>query len=279
MSFKTILTIFDKSNSISTLKPVIEMTQNADAHLSILVLGLSPRMSIRDFDDYSVSAQWQDKIKIGKQEVQATAKEVGKLLADAAISGDVSPAFSEALFMEHMVTHHALLSDLVFIPKNLSLTPELFSHIISGVLFKSPVAALIGGIDDKPTLNPKNIFIAWSNGLEAARAVHQALPILTQAKEVTIAIFDPVMDEYADGEEPGANVAAWLARHGCKITVQQYPSGGKEIGQCIIKRAEETGADLVVMGAYGHSRMRQRLLGGTTRTMLEQSKLPVFMAH
>ncbi|NKB26643.1 MAG: hypothetical protein GKR99_03365 [Rhodobacteraceae bacterium] len=103
--------------------------------------------------------------------------------------------------------------------------------------------------------------------------------MLRTAQEVVIAIFDPVMTEYADGEDPGADVARWLSHHGCKVLVQQLPSGGKDIGEAMILRAREVGADLIVMGAYGRSRLRQNILGGTTTRLIDQSDLPGFMAH
>jgi len=75
--------------------------------------------------------------------------------------------------------------------------------------------------------------------LPATRAVHHALPFLREAKEVTVALFDPLMREHVDGDNPGSDVAAWLSRHECKVNVQQYPSAGKEIGDCIVERATE----------------------------------------
>ncbi|MFC6582283.1 universal stress protein [Sulfitobacter aestuariivivens] len=74
-------------------------------------------------------------------------------------------------------------------------------------------------------------------------------------------------------------MAKWLSHHGCNVTVSQFPSGGREVGQAIQDRATELGADLVVMGAYGHARMIQTVLGGTTRTMMEQTDLPLMLAH
>ena len=82
-----------------------------------------------------------------------------------------------------------------------------------------------------------------------------------------------------DGEDPGSDVGTWLSRHGCNVTVQQYPSGGKLISTAIIDNAEEFGADLVVMGAYGRSRLLERVFGGTTQEMLDKKALPVLFAH
>ncbi|MFY0312091.1 universal stress protein, partial [Leisingera sp. D0M16] len=91
--------------------------------------------------------------------------------------------------------------------------------------------------------------------------------------------FDPDLTDERDGEDPGTDAAAWLSHHGCNVTVSQFPSGGRDVGPAIQDRAREAGADLVVMGAYGHSRLREAVFGGTTRTMIEQTELPVLFAH
>ncbi|MFY0312802.1 universal stress protein, partial [Leisingera sp. D0M16] len=91
--------------------------------------------------------------------------------------------------------------------------------------------------------------------------------------------FDPDMSDARDGEDPGADAAAWLSHHGCTVTLSQFPTGGHDTGSAIQDRAREAGADLVVMGAYGHSRLREAVFGGTTRSMLEQTALPVLFAH
>jgi len=70
-----------------------------------------------------------------------------------------------------------------------------------------------------------------------------------------------------------------LTHHGCNVVVQQYPSGGQDIADCLLHRAKEVGADLIVMGAYGHSRMRETIFGGTTRAMIEQGDQAVYLAH
>ena len=79
--------------------------------------------------------------------------------------------------------------------------------------------------------------------------------------------------------EPGREAAVWLSQHGCKVTLNQMPSGGREIGACILTHAREIGADLIVAGAYGHSRLQQAVFGGTSRTLIEQTDLEVLMAH
>ena len=121
--------------------------------------------------------------------------------------------------------------------------------------------------------------IAWNTSLPAAGAVRAALPLLKTAKSVTIMSIDPTMSETADGEDPGANLAKWLSHHGCNVTVQQVPGGGADTGKVMLRRAKDIGADLIVMGAYGRSRLREAIFGGTTRSMIEQTEMPVLLSH
>ena len=108
---------------------------------------------------------------------------------------------------------------------------------------------------------------------------HLALPFFLAAKEVVVGCFDLRSSDDVEGEEPGTEVAGWLRHHGCKVTASQFPCGGDSIEHCIQDRATELGADLVVMGAYGHSHLRESLFGGTTQAMLEQTGLPVLFGH
>lgn len=127
---------------------------------------------------------------------------------------------------------------------------------------------------------PRRVLAAWDGSAEAARAVHGALPLLKQAEMVQIAVFNPQIGPDAHGEEPGADIAMFLARHGVKVEVSTQATGGDiDIGNAILSHAADTNTDLLVMGAYGHARFRQMLLGGTTRTVLRSMTVPVLMSH
>jgi nucleotide-binding universal stress UspA family protein len=82
-----------------------------------------------------------------------------------------------------------------------------------------------------------------------------------------------------DGAEPGADIAAYLARHGLTVTVDQLAGGGRPVADVLKQHATDIGADLIVMGAYSHSRIRERIFGGVTRSFIEGARLPVLMAH
>jgi nucleotide-binding universal stress UspA family protein len=124
----------------------------------------------------------------------------------------------------------------------------------------------------------RRIFLAWDDSSTALRAARLALPLLKQASSVYLAIVDPGKDS-PDRSDPGGAFAQFLARHGVKCEVMVLARTDDSISRTLERRAQELGCDLMVMGAYGHSRLRQVLFGGTTRQMLENAALPVFLAH
>ena len=125
----------------------------------------------------------------------------------------------------------------------------------------------------------RRVMIAWDTGREAARAVNDALPILQQAEAVTVLSVNPRPGIDLHGEEPGADIALHLTRHGVKVEVQRTQVEEINIGDTILSRLADLGSDLLVMGAYGHSRLREVVLGGVTRTLLESMTVPVLMSH
>jgi nucleotide-binding universal stress UspA family protein len=125
----------------------------------------------------------------------------------------------------------------------------------------------------------RRVMIAWNAGREAARAVADAMPLLTGADSVGVLVVDAQPGPDGHGEVPGADIALHLARHEVKAQIERTQSAGVPIGELILSRAADLGADLLVMGAYGHSRARELLLGGATRSILASMTIPVLMSH
>jgi nucleotide-binding universal stress UspA family protein len=121
--------------------------------------------------------------------------------------------------------------------------------------------------------------IGWNASREAARAVNDALPLLAAAEIVTVLTIDAREGPRAHGELPGADISLHLARHGVKAEIERTVSADLPVGEVLLSRAADLGADLMVMGAYGHSRARELLLGGATRSLLRSMTLPVLMSH
>ena len=125
----------------------------------------------------------------------------------------------------------------------------------------------------------RTILLCWNASRESARAAADALPFLRAADKVIVLVVDPEISSGGHGQEPGADVALWLARHGVTVTVQRDVAADTGIGEIILSRAADCGADLIVMGIYGHSRLREMVLGGASRTLLSSMTVPVLMSH
>ena len=125
----------------------------------------------------------------------------------------------------------------------------------------------------------QRVTVAWDASREAARAVNDALPILQRAQAVGVVTVNPREGPFGHGEEPGADIALHLARHGVKVEVQRIEARDLDVANVHPVAHRRRGSDLLVMGAYGHSRLRELVLGGVTRTILHDMTVPVFMAH
>lgn len=121
-----------------------------------------------------------------------------------------------------------------------------------------------------------HVLLCWTDTREAARAMADAIPLLNSASEVTVltAGLDAPANEYI-GDDP----ARYLAAHGVRAEIRRSSSAGIDAGTAILNEASDIGADLIVMGAYGHSRLRETIMGGATRTVLKGMTAPVLMSH
>jgi nucleotide-binding universal stress UspA family protein len=123
-----------------------------------------------------------------------------------------------------------------------------------------------------------SIVVGWNGSVQAIRAIEAALPLLQRAASVTLALVNPDAAAELHGEEPGADMAVYLARHGVRVDVVVERTG-TEASEVLLTLARKTGAGLIVAGAYGHSRLREWALGGVTRDLLDAAPIPVLLAH
>ncbi|MFZ6755716.1 universal stress protein [Undibacterium sp. Ji50W] len=124
----------------------------------------------------------------------------------------------------------------------------------------------------------KRPLIAWDASREATRAITDAIPLLKRAELVQVAIFNSKSVPDAHGEQPGSDIALYLARHGIKVEVSVHKTN-TDIGNALLSLAHDVDSDMLVMGGYGHSRFREMIMGGVTRTILESMTVPVLMSH
>jgi nucleotide-binding universal stress UspA family protein len=121
----------------------------------------------------------------------------------------------------------------------------------------------------------RNVVIAWKDTRESARAISEAMPFLTSAANARIVTVDA---ERCPGDA-AIDIAAHLDRQGVKVEITPIESAERTVAEILLDEAHKMSADLIVMGAYGHSRVREWILGGATREMLETSDVPMLMAH
>ena len=146
-----------------------------------------------------------------------------------------------------------------------------------GALFESGRPVIVVPFIQKGGLNLERIMVCWDGSRAASRAIADSLPLLHKAKQVEVVI---VANGRAKSDEvPGADLGQHLARHGLKVDVKRITSPDIDVASTILSYAADSSADFIVMGGYGHSRLREFVLGGVTRGMLESMTVPVLMSH
>lgn len=284
MNNSSLLVLLGKSAKPADIERLVDRARGDKMYLSGLVIGEAPYFPYyaEGLGQYGVAATaqtWQKDFENANAELRKTANTLMEYLVGQEVACSVSVVCAEQIAIAEAIARSAMVCDMVLHSNDLRGNADLFDVAVQAALFRSPTGVLVNATSSPAALAPKRVLVAWRPGKACARAVQAAMPILRSAEEVTLLVVDPVMTPMRDGEDPGADAARWLSHHGCKVTVQQCPSGGQDIGQVVMKRAREAGADLIVMGAYDHSRLREIVFGGTTRTLVEQRDLAVFMAH
>jgi nucleotide-binding universal stress UspA family protein len=176
-----------------------------------------------------------------------------------------------------LVALHGRYADLLVLGQD---DPESdHAGLLEAVLFDSgrPVLA-IPFASTFPQIG-RRVLVGWNASREASRAVHDALPLLAKAESACVFLANPKRGLGAHGEEPGADIARHLARHGLKVEVAKAVADDVADSALLLNHASDMGADLLVMGAYGHSRLREFILGGVTRSLLREMTVPVLLSH
>jgi len=155
----------------------------------------------------------------------------------------------------------------------------LVHAFFSALLFESGRPVLVIPPHNTIELPLRHVVVAWKPGREATRALHDALPLLTGATSIDVITIDPVVGDMDHGADPGVDIATHLARHGLTVNVVNRPRSDHTVATALLRHAAESGAQLLVAGGYGHSRLREWVLGGTTRELLQAIHLPILFSH
>ena len=149
----------------------------------------------------------------------------------------------------------------------------------SAVLFESGRPVLVVPAGCPVEFPVRHAVAAWKPSRESARALHDALPLLATATSIDVVTVDPEVSDRLHGEDPGVDIATHLARHDLRVNVVNLPRSGQTVATTLLRHAAATDAQLLIAGGYGHSRLREWVLGGTTRELLQAIHLPILFSH
>lgn len=278
MAFKTLLAVTGPDLGDGDLKLAIALCEEIEAHLAVLVVALAAPPPIGEYAAV-VSDAWLQERQADMDMLQKRTAVVTALLASSPVSSDVSSEYPEEAGADDVIGRRARYADVTLLGPELLSRGILKSKAIEGALFSSGKPLLLVPEGSAPTLKPKRIMVAWDSRIEASNAVARSLDLLSAADNVHLVLVDPLEGETGQGAEPGADLATYVARFGVKVTVDRVPSQGRTVAATLRQHAIDISADLLVMGAYGHSRLRERIFGGVTRSMIDEPPLPILMAR
>lgn len=203
-------------------------------------------------------------------------------LAQADLRSEVRVAAAKFTDAPRMLALHARHADLAVMTAARQPQDEavgLVAAVFGALLFESGRPVLVVPPHHAIEVPFGHAVVAWQPTREAARALHDALPLLARAGSIDVVLVDPEPGEHAHGEQPGADIAAHLVRHGLAANVVVKQRQGRSVANVLLAHAAESNARLLVAGGYGHSRLREWALGGTTRELLRAICLPILFSH
>ncbi len=275
MAFKDIIVHVDDSSRAAIRYDIaLDLVAMHQAHL--VALNVRSHANIPAI----ITAQFGAEVDAMLEQSDAEAAAVAKAMVDgrSAATGvavewrDVSGDSTD------MVALHGRYSDLVVVgqtePDDDLARPQPASLILElgRPLLVVPYAGRF------PTVG-RRVLVAWNGGREAARAVHDALPLLVGAEIVHVVAINPGHARDGLGDIPGGDICCHLSRHGVRSQCESIRSDDLKVGEMLLSRAADENVDLIVMGGYGRSRLREMVLGGATRHLLEHMTAPVLFSH
>ena len=279
MAYKTLFSVVtDTALADPVLDQAIAMAQVWDAHLEVLCMGLD-RTQTGFYYAGANAMILQETITRAQDEAREAEAYVNKKLSATDIRWSVDTGVAQLADMGRHVAQRARFADLAILPKpygeerGAELEP-----ILEAAMFDGATPGLMVPGTGPVVTEPKRIVLAWNESDEALAAARAALPLLMQADFVRIVVIDPPTHS-PSRSDPGGLLSQFLSRHGVSCEIDVLSKTLPRVSDVLMRHAMDTDSELIVMGAYGHSRFREAILGGATRNMLENATVPVLLAH
>jgi nucleotide-binding universal stress UspA family protein len=278
MAYKSILTVVVGGTvEGSALDAAVAFAQAQDAHLEVLAMGVDTSAPGYYYAGANAMVE-QQAIERARAEAKQTEDAVREALGGAPVRWSVVSGVAQIGTIQQLVGGHSRFADLVVLARPYGEGKTAADEAtLEAALFAGHVPVLVVP-EGKIMTTPEKIVVAWNMSSEAMAAIRAALPLLKDAQSTNIVIVDPPRHS-ADRSDPGGELSQMLARHGAKPEVSVIAQTLPKTSAVIARHCDDQQADLLVMGAYGHSRFREALLGGATRDTLESCEIPVLMHH
>jgi nucleotide-binding universal stress UspA family protein len=285
MPYKSIMTVVVEPGLARQAIAVaghMAQVQVHDGHLDVLAMGYEPSIPSYSYVGATdVMAVWSlDEANAGARAASQAAK-----AAMAALPVGLRAALETEITVTGRLTatvaDRAAYADLVVLAAaRTKAQRELADTILEAALFQAhaPVLIVPEGVDASRVAQPGRVVLAWNQSAEALHAAKRALPLLRAAELVDVAVIDPPLAG-AERSDPAGPLCQFLARHGVRVEVSVLTKSRPRIAEVLDAHVLDRAADMLVMGAYGHSRLREAILGGATRDVLNTTQIPVLMAH
>ncbi|PYG27024.1 universal stress protein [Pelagimonas varians] len=279
MAFKSIYTVItDENLAQSTLERASTLAAGFDAHLDAVCFGVD-RSQTGYYYAGANAMVLQETLSRANSEADHLAEKAREQLGKTDCRWAVESGVAQLADIGRHVATRARFSDLVVLPKPYGADRGVeLEPILEGALFEGQVPVLVVPENVEPPAKPKRIVIGWNESAEALRAVRAAMPLLIGADAVHVLVIDPPQHG-PNRSDPGGMLSQFLARHGVKAEIDVLAKALPKVADIVQRHVNDVNADMVVMGAYGHSRFREAILGGATRNMLERAEVTTFMAH
>lgn len=272
MPLKNILTYSDGDRDTNhRLSAAVRLAEQNDAHLTVLAFGFEPELP----PSFDGSLPLPLPPSTALPDAENRARMAAGMMASAGVRGDAVPVVCPISRFGREFGEAARFTDLVVLgrPYGEGL-PYTAGTALEGALFDGDAAVLVFP-DGMERLSAEAVIIAWNGSREALRSVRRAMPFLSAAPSVRIAIIGSSTSE----PDPGERLATMLSRNGIHPEILVQTATDEGITATLRRCVRETGAGLIVMGAYSHSRFREYIIGGVTRDLLTEFSVPVLMAH
>lgn len=279
MAYKSLMTVLTSAEGLDgTLAAAVEMARREDAHLEVLCLGIDRTQAGYYYAGAAIVLQ-QEMLDRAEEEARAIDAAVQERLSREDIRWSSEAAVAQLGALNGLVAIRARFNDLVILPKPFGPgRGQEDEAIVEAALFEGQTPVLVLPEKGLGARLGSRVVVAWNQSNEALNAVRQALPLLTAADKVDIAVVDPSRHG-PERSDPGGPLSQMLARHSVRAEVSVLAKTLPKVSEILLRHVHDRDADLLVMGAYGHSRFREAILGGATRAILEGTDVPVFMAH